>query len=192
MAGDELTARQARFAEEYLLDANAAAAYRRAGYKVTTDGSAESAASRLLSNVKVAERVAALQKARSAATGITAEWALRRLKIEAEYGGDGSSHSARVSAVGLAMKHLSLLADKAEVTVRDSDAKPPVDPAALAAAVLAGLGIRCALPGGGAHPSGDGPLPGRPDARPARGGHDAGPVAGAGAPLDGGPTPPVL
>lgn len=45
--------RMRRFAEEYLVDLNAAAAYKRAGYKVTTERAAFAAASRLLTNVKV-------------------------------------------------------------------------------------------------------------------------------------------
>lgn len=61
----ELGSRQRRFADEYLLDLNATAAYKRAGYR-GRGRSAENAASRLLGNVGVqqhiAERRAALQE----------------------------------------------------------------------------------------------------------------------------------
>jgi hypothetical protein len=51
--------------------------------------------------------------------GITAEWVLRRLQQEAEYTGKGSSHAARVSALGLAMKHLGMLKQDAPHTDRN-------------------------------------------------------------------------
>jgi phage terminase small subunit len=50
--GTELTLKQQRFVAEYCIDLNATAAYSRAGY-AARGNSAEAAASRLLSNVKV-------------------------------------------------------------------------------------------------------------------------------------------
>jgi hypothetical protein len=66
-----LTEKQLRFVEEYLIDCNATAAYKRAGYKVTSDAAAQAAASRLLTNLKVAEAIKAGQKASSTRTEIT-------------------------------------------------------------------------------------------------------------------------
>lgn len=57
----ELTPQQQKFVEEYLVDGNAAAAYRRAGYVARNDNVAAAAASRLLRNVKIEQ---ALVKAR--------------------------------------------------------------------------------------------------------------------------------
>jgi phage terminase small subunit len=57
---------QWRFVQEYLLDLNATAAYKRAGYK-STGNAAESGASRLLRHAKVAVAVQT-EKARLAAT----------------------------------------------------------------------------------------------------------------------------
>jgi len=62
--GTELTLKQKRFATEYCVDLNATAAYRRAGYNARGN-SAEAAASRLLSNVKVQQAIQ--EKERSAA-----------------------------------------------------------------------------------------------------------------------------
>ncbi len=73
-----LTAKQAIFVNEYLIDMNASAAYRRAGYKAAGNV-AEVGAHHLLRNPKVAATVAAAQAARAERTGITADQVLREL-----------------------------------------------------------------------------------------------------------------
>lgn len=78
-----LTPKQQRFAEEYLTDLNASAAYQRAGY-AARGNAAEVNASRLLRNAQVAAAVAAGMKARSEKVGVDSEWVLRRLASEAE------------------------------------------------------------------------------------------------------------
>lgn len=70
-----LTARQQAFVQEYLVDLNGTQAAIRAGYSKAT---AESQASRLLTNVKVQEAIAAGQARRSEKTAITAEMVLER------------------------------------------------------------------------------------------------------------------
>jgi phage terminase small subunit len=77
----DLTDRQQAFVEEYLKDLNATQAAIRAGYSAAT---AQEQSSRLLSNVMVAEAVAALKAERSKQTGIDAAWLLKRLADEAE------------------------------------------------------------------------------------------------------------
>jgi phage terminase small subunit len=57
----ELTLKQQRFAAEYCVDLNATAAYSRAGYSARGN-SAEAAASRLLSNVKVQQAIQEREK----------------------------------------------------------------------------------------------------------------------------------
>ena len=74
----ELTEKQKRFADEYLIDLNAAAAYKRAGY-VAEGNSAEACASRLLSNAKVATSVQERMKQREKRTEITQD------RVLAEY-----------------------------------------------------------------------------------------------------------
>lgn len=70
-----LTAKQARFVEEYLVDLNASAAARRAGYSART---AEWQGPQLLGKPHVAAAVAAAVQARSARTQITADDVLRQ------------------------------------------------------------------------------------------------------------------
>lgn len=48
-----LTEKQQRFADEYIISANASDAYRKAGYKCTTDNAVYASSSKLLSNPKV-------------------------------------------------------------------------------------------------------------------------------------------
>jgi phage terminase small subunit len=65
-----LTNKQHRFCEEYLIDLNGKQAAVRAGYSEAT---AEQQASRLLSNVKVQEKITELMRERSMRTQITAD-----------------------------------------------------------------------------------------------------------------------
>lgn len=76
----ELTPRQQRFVAEYLIDLNATAAYKRAGYKAA-GRAAENNASRLLGNAGVAEAIAAAQHARAERVGLTSDEVLRELKV---------------------------------------------------------------------------------------------------------------
>jgi phage terminase small subunit len=74
--GTELTRKQQRFATEYCVDLNATAAYRRAGY-IARGNSAEAAASRLLSNVKVQKVIREKEKILVSRCEITAKNILR-------------------------------------------------------------------------------------------------------------------
>lgn len=71
-----LTAKQQRFADEYLIDLNATQAAIRAGYSPKT---ADQQASRLLTNVKVRQYLAQRQGERSERTAITQDMVLREL-----------------------------------------------------------------------------------------------------------------
>lgn len=77
----ELTPRQQRFADEYLLDLNATQAAIRAGYSEAT---AHVQGPRLLDNVAVREFLSASSQKRSERTQIDAAWVLKRLADEAE------------------------------------------------------------------------------------------------------------
>jgi phage terminase small subunit len=74
--GSKLTDKQKRFADEFLIDLNASAAYQRAGYK-STGNAAEASASQLLRNPKVAEYLAERRAARQERTEITQDDVLR-------------------------------------------------------------------------------------------------------------------
>lgn len=73
-----MTPMQEMFCHEYLKDLNATAAYKRAGYK--GEGNvAEAAASRLLRNVQVAEKIQNLMNKRADKLEITAERVLQEI-----------------------------------------------------------------------------------------------------------------
>lgn len=74
-----MTPKQARFVEEYLIDLNAAAAARRAGYSVKT---ADAIGRENLGKPTVAAAIAAAQQKRSDRTRIDADWVLRQLAEE--------------------------------------------------------------------------------------------------------------
>ena len=74
--GADLTPRQQRFVEEYLVDLNATQAAIRAGYSPKT---ANEQGSRLLSYASVSAAVLAGQKAKLDTTGITAERTLKEI-----------------------------------------------------------------------------------------------------------------
>jgi phage terminase small subunit len=70
MANSGLTPKQARFVEEYLVDLNAAAAARRAGY---SENRSMEIGYQLLQKTPVQAAIEAAQRERSARTGITAD-----------------------------------------------------------------------------------------------------------------------
>lgn len=77
----KLTAKQARFAEEYIIDLNATQAAIRVGYSEKT---AYSQGQRLLKKVEVKTAIDAALAKRSERTKITADWVLQRLVDEVE------------------------------------------------------------------------------------------------------------
>lgn len=76
-----LTDKQERFCKEYVIDLNATRAAIAAGYSEKT---ANAAASRLLTNVKVENKIQELQKAIAKKLEVDAEWVLKRLINQVE------------------------------------------------------------------------------------------------------------
>lgn len=74
-----LTPKQEAFAREYLVDLNASAAYRRAGYTAKTEHVSAVESSKLLTNPDVQAVIQEAMDKRAKATGITAERVLTRL-----------------------------------------------------------------------------------------------------------------
>lgn len=74
----KLTPKQRAFVEQYLIDLNATAAYKRAGFK-SKGHSAEANAAKLLKNSRVAAAIEVAMKARSERTLIGADNVLREL-----------------------------------------------------------------------------------------------------------------
>jgi len=113
MTQTNLTPRQSRFVDEYLVDLNATQAAIRAGYSART---ANEQGPRLLVNVRIATAIQIAQEVRSQRVLIAQDDVLRGLHREATRMGDGSSHSARVAAWGLIARHLGMLDRRQEAT----------------------------------------------------------------------------
>ncbi|MDE2022168.1 MAG: terminase small subunit [Patescibacteria group bacterium] len=109
-----VTAQQARFVQEYLVDLNGKQAAIRAGYAVR---SAEVTASRLLSNHKVRDAIARAETERMERVKISQDDVIAGLHHEATFRGEGSTHGARVQAWGLLGRHLGMFTDKLDVSV---------------------------------------------------------------------------
>lgn len=150
-----LTPKQQRFVDEYLIDLNATQAAIRAGYSEKT---ANEQGSRLLVNVSISEAIAKAQNKRSERTEITQDYVLNNIKrvvercmqIEAvdgetttEDGGVAQAFMFKEQGAlkGLEMlgKHLGLFKDKVEHTGKDGgpiehsvEAKPKYTPEQLA------------------------------------------------------------
>ena len=106
-----LTPKQQRFVEEYLIDLNATQSAIRAGYSEKT---AQEQSSRLLSNVMVQEAVQKAKNKLSERTELTVDMVVNGLLKEAQDYAEGSTQSARVSAWAHLGKHLGMFKDKIE------------------------------------------------------------------------------
>ena len=107
------TTKQQRFIDEYLIDFNATQAAIRAGYSEDT---AKQQGSRLLSNVDVRAAIDTAIRERSSRALLSQDAVLCGLLEEARYTGEGSSHSARVSAWAHIGKHLGMFIDRVHAT----------------------------------------------------------------------------
>ncbi len=109
MMKENLTPKQARFVDEYLIDLNATQAAIRAGYSAKN---ADKIGPELLGKTRVSAAIAEAQAKRSERIAISQDDVVRGLHAEATDKTDGSSHSARVSAWGLLGKHLNMFIDR--------------------------------------------------------------------------------
>ena len=116
-----LTPKQQRFVEEYLIDLNATQAAIRAGYSEKT---AQEIGSENLSKPMVAKAIAEAQEKLSNKTQVTVEMVVQGLLNEAKDLSEGSTQSARVSAWAHLGKHLGMFKDKVEHTGKDGG---PID-----------------------------------------------------------------
>lgn len=112
----KLTDKQARFVEEYLIDTNATQAAIRAGYSAKT---AKPKGNELKKHPAIAAAIEAGLANLSERCQVTQDDVIRGLLTEAEWQGEGSSHSARVSAWEKLGKHLGMFKDKVEHTGAD-------------------------------------------------------------------------
>lgn len=108
-----LTPKQQRFVEEYLVDLNATQAAIRTGYSEHT---AEVQGSRLLSKAKVREAVDAALKTRSERTELTQDWVLAELRnVHTAAMGDNNLSAANKS-LELLGRHLGLFIDNLKLS----------------------------------------------------------------------------
>ena len=108
----KLTPKQQRFVDEYLLDLNATQASIRAGYSEKT---AEQMGYQLLQKTLVKQAIEQAQAKRQERILVSQDDVIRGLLMEAEWQGEGASHSARVTAWTQLGKHLGMFNDKLRV-----------------------------------------------------------------------------
>lgn len=112
----KLTDKQARFAEEYLIDLNATQAAIRAGYSAKT---AKEIGSENLTKPNIAAAIEKAQLKLSERALVTQEMVVSGLLKEAKEDGMGSSHSARIAAWAHLGKHLGMFKEQVEHDVTD-------------------------------------------------------------------------
>lgn len=112
----ELTDKQARFCEEYLIDLNATQAAIRAGYSEKT---ANEQGARLLANVSVQEKIAELKAERSKRTEITQDSVIQELAAVARAEVKGVRAVDKLKALELLGKHLGMFVERYEVNAAE-------------------------------------------------------------------------
>lgn len=94
-----LTARQEKFVHAYNRLGNATKAAKEAGYSERT---AHAQGGRLLHKAEIASAIARARKTAANGAGVTAQWVLERLQVEATLSKeDGATQSGRVKALEL-------------------------------------------------------------------------------------------
>lgn len=112
----ELTDRQARFCEEYLIDLNATQAAIRAGYSEKT---AREQAAQNLSKLNIQEKIAELKAERSKRTEITQDSVIQELTAVARAEVKGVRAVDKLKALELLGKHLGMFVERYEVNAAE-------------------------------------------------------------------------
>lgn len=131
----QLTPKQQRFVEEYLIDLNATAAYKRAGYSCSAAAAIVSA-SRLLTNDNVQQFIQDSIKKRSESTEITSDYVLKTIKSTVERcknpdGKEKFDPGSVLKGAELLGKHLKMFSEQIKhdhsgsitIVMDDTDAK---------------------------------------------------------------------
>lgn len=112
----ELTDRQARFCEEYLIDLNATQAAIRAGYSEKT---ANRIASELLSKLDIQEKITELKGERAKRTEMTQDSVIQELAAVASAEVKGVRAVDKLKALELLGKHLGMFVERYEVNAAE-------------------------------------------------------------------------
>ena len=110
---NKLTAKQAKFVDEYLIDLNATQAAIRAGYSAKT---ARAIGQENLTKLDIAEAIQNARNKLSERALVTQEMVVKGLLKEAEYMDEGSTQGARVSAWAHLGKHLGMFTERVELS----------------------------------------------------------------------------
>ncbi len=105
-----LTAKQQQFCREYLIDMNATAAARRAGYSERT---AEQQGYQLLQKTSVKAEIQRLIDERAERVEVDADYVVEKLRTMVE--DPNCPASTQVAALGLLGKHLGMFTDKLDI-----------------------------------------------------------------------------
>ena len=115
MCKGDLTPKQMRFVDEYLIDLNATAAAKRAGYSEKT---ANEIGTQNLVKLSIQEAIAERQKDRQERTEITQDWVVKNLKKIAERSmehDEAPYMQAANKALELLGKHLGMFRDSVQM-----------------------------------------------------------------------------
>lgn len=112
----ELTDKQARFCEEYLIDLNATQAAIRAGYSEKT---AREQAAQNLSKLNIQEKIAELKAERAKRTEMTQDSVIQELAAVARAEIKGVRAVDKLKALELLGKHLGMFVERYEVNAAE-------------------------------------------------------------------------
>lgn len=113
MAEKTLTPKQARFVQEYLIDLNATASARRAGF---SEKSADKISYQLLGKTAVQKAIKKLQEERSLQLGRTARDVLKDIQTVTRQAQQDGDLKTALRGLELEGKHLGMFADRVEVS----------------------------------------------------------------------------
>lgn len=107
-----LTEKQRRFIDEYLIDLNATAAAKRAGY---SEKNADKIGPQLLGKTRIAQELAGRLKKRQERTEITQDWVIEKLKdlaVRSSECDDAPHMQVAAKTLELLGRHLGMYTDK--------------------------------------------------------------------------------